>query len=147
MIEAILDSNIFVQAAFGRPNLASYRAIRAHESGQYGLVFSEETIDELIEVLSLPRMRERLGWSEDDILDFVLSFVVDSLVYVVARSVSHTKTRDVTDAKFLTLAEESGADFLVTNDRRHLLRLKEHGRTRIVAPAQFLRELRAADHS
>jgi predicted nucleic acid-binding protein len=47
----------------------------------------------------------------------------------------------VTDAKFLGLAEEAGANFLVTNDRRHLLRLKRHGRTRIVTPARFLREL------
>jgi predicted nucleic acid-binding protein len=43
--------------------------------------------------------------------------------------------------KFLSLASEANADFLVTKDGRHLLRLKKYRGTRIVTPAQFLREL------
>jgi predicted nucleic acid-binding protein len=54
---------------------------------------------------------------------------------------------DVTDTKFLALAEESGATYLVTQDRRHLLRLKQYGKTQIVTPAQFLKELASqSDH-
>ena len=50
-------------------------------------------------------------------------------------------TRDVSDTKFLSLAAESLADNLVTNDRRHLLPLRQYGVTRIVTPAQFLAQL------
>lgn len=45
------------------------------------------------------------------------------------------------DSKFLDLAEASDADYLVTNDRRHLLGLKRHHRTEIITPAEFLRRL------
>jgi predicted nucleic acid-binding protein len=55
--------------------------------------------------------------------------------------VSATLPRDVTDTKLLALADEAGADYLVTNDRRHLLRLRQDGKTRIVTPARFLGEL------
>jgi predicted nucleic acid-binding protein len=41
----------------------------------------------------------------------------------------------------LSLAAESSAAFLVTNDRRHLLRLRRHDSTRIVTPTRFLAEL------
>ncbi|HLX62927.1 MAG TPA: hypothetical protein VKX17_16755 [Planctomycetota bacterium] len=52
--------------------------------------------------------------------------------------------RDATDSKFLDLALASNAGFLVTNDRRHLLRLKKYGRTRIVTPHKFMLALRAS---
>jgi uncharacterized protein len=55
--------------------------------------------------------------------------------------ISPSLTRDVTDAKFLALAAEISADFLVTRDRRHLLRLRHFQKTRIVTPRQFLKEL------
>ncbi len=39
-------------------------------------------------------------------------------------------------SKFLSLAAESEAGYIVTNDRRHLLRLKQHGSTKIVTPGK-----------
>jgi predicted nucleic acid-binding protein len=39
------------------------------------------------------------------------------------------------------LALRAKADFLVTNDRRHLLHLESFGQTRIVTPSQFMRLL------
>jgi predicted nucleic acid-binding protein len=43
--------------------------------------------------------------------------------------------------KFLSLALKSNAQYLVTKDGRHLLRLKVFQNTRIVTPAQFLKIL------
>jgi predicted nucleic acid-binding protein len=43
--------------------------------------------------------------------------------------------------KFLSLAQEADADYLVTKDGRHLLRLKKFGRTQIVTPTRFLAAL------
>ena len=60
------------------------------------------------------------------------------------RIVSHSLARDITDTKFLDLALAADADYLVTNDRRHLLPLKKIGRTRIVTPHKFMLALRRA---
>jgi putative PIN family toxin of toxin-antitoxin system len=147
MTDAILDTNVYLQASFRSPQSASHRVLRAHEHGKFRLVFSEETIDELLDVLSLPRMRERLGWSDDEILDFVLSNLADALVHIEVPKISHDIARDITDTKFLALSELSGAEYLVTYDHRHLLPLKQFGRTRIVTPAQFLRELDRVNHA
>jgi len=48
---------------------------------------------------------------------------------------------DVTDRKFLDLAIASGADYFVTNDRRHLLPLKKIGRTKSSRPHKFMQVL------
>ena len=140
MISAILDTNVVVQAAIS-PRGASHRTLGAYFDGKFQLVFSEATLQELTQVLLLPSMQVRHGWSDSDVEDFVAFLAMDAAIYVGRPAVPANLTRDVTDAKFLSLAVESGADYLVTNDRRHLLRLRRHASTRIVSPMQFLNAL------
>jgi putative PIN family toxin of toxin-antitoxin system len=141
MITAILDTNIFVQAAIGSSRGASSRVLKAFDLDKYRLVFSPETLDELLVVLCVPHIRARHGWTDDQILRFILSFLPNSNIYPGKKLISPAVTRDVTDAKLLGLAEEAGADFLVINDRRHLLRVRRYRQTRIVTPSQFLAKL------
>ena len=141
MITAILDTNVYVRAAIGSGRGASYRVIEVREADKYRLVFSPDTIDELLQTLCVPHIRARHGWSDDEILNFVISFLADADIYPGRHPVAASLTRDTTDVKLLSLAAESGAEYLVSNDRRHLLRLRHYQRTRIVTPAQFLREL------
>ncbi len=142
LVAAILDTNVLVQASFASPRSASLLVLRAYDEGWYRLIFSPSTLDELIDVLLLPAIRARHGWSDDQVLRFTVSLLHSADIYLQSKRVTAALTRDVSDTKFLGLAEESSADYLVTNDRRHLLRLGRYGQTRIVTPAQFLRELR-----
>jgi putative PIN family toxin of toxin-antitoxin system len=141
MITAILDTNVVVQAVIGSPRSASARVLEAFRQSAFQLVFSHDGYQETVNVLALPQIRARHGWSDDEIHTFVRFLLLNSKVYQHLPSVSATVTRDVTDTKLLGLCQASAADFLVTNDRRHLLRLKKHGRTRIVTPAAFMRQL------
>src|SRR4051794_34916800 len=141
MILAVLDSNVFLQALIGSARSASVRTLTAMDQGKFLVAFSPDTIGELLDVLSIPRMRDRHGMSENQILTFVLSFLPDAIVIGDQPAPSPALPRDVGDAKFLALAAAANADFLVTNDRRHLRRLREFEGTRIVSPAEFLRAL------
>ena len=89
----------------------------------------------------VPSMRELHGKSDDEVLEFVASLLFNSDRHIVDDSVPANIPRDLTDTKFLALAAQADADFLVTNDRRHLLRLGRFGRTQIVTPAQFIRAI------
>ena len=140
MIAAILDTNVIVQATISSRG-ASSRTLDAAFEGQFQLVFSDATLAELTQVLLLPNIQARHAWSESDVEDFVALLAMDAAIYVSGTPVAPSLTRDVTDAKFLSLAAESGAAYLVTNDRRHLLHLRRHASTRIVTPTQFLAEL------
>ena len=92
----------------------------------------------MLTVLLLPEIREVHGWSDDKILQFVMNLPAGAALYAGQAHVPASLPRDVTDVKFLSLAHEAGADYLVTKDGRHLLRLKKYRRTRIVTPTQFL---------
>ena len=142
MITAVLDTNVIVGAAIGSKKASASQVLDAYFNRKYRLAFSPQTSDELLDVLSFPSMRRRHGWSEDEILRFVLSLHASAVVVSGRQVLSPTLTRDVTDTKFLALAAEVNADFLITRDRRHLLRLGRFRNTRIVTPSQFLKELK-----
>jgi putative PIN family toxin of toxin-antitoxin system len=141
VLSAILDTNVLLQAALS-PRGGSLKVVSAYLEGQFQLIFSAETLEELQEVLLLPAIQARHLWSEADVIDFVTMLAADAPIYVVQKTVSAKLTRDLSDTKFLSLAAESGADYLVTNDRRHLLRLNRYGSTLIVTPTKFLAALR-----
>jgi putative PIN family toxin of toxin-antitoxin system len=140
MITAIVDTNVVVQAAIS-PKGASFQVLKAHLDRKYQLISSPTMLDEISRVLMIPHIRTRHTWSDAEIRAFVELLATDAATYPAQRPVRVSITRDPTDTKFLSLAEESAADYLVTQDRRHLLRLKQHAKTQIVTPARFLKEL------
>ena len=144
MITAILDTNVFVQALSSSPQSASSRVVAAYFDHRVRLVFSSATFDELIEVLALPQIKVRHGLSDDEIIEFTESLWDHAVVYRTTRPSVAGVVRDLTDKKFLALAEESNAEYLVTNDRRHLRPLGRHHRTEIVTPGEFLEKLAAS---
>jgi putative PIN family toxin of toxin-antitoxin system len=141
MITAILDTNVVVQSLIGKGAAAPARVLDAGYGNQFQLVFSPALLDEWLEVVLVPHIRARHGLSDDELLEFLASLLANARRHLATTSLAVALTRDVTDAKLIALAQESGADYLVTNDRRHLLRLGHYGRTRIVRPAHFLRLL------
>jgi len=141
MVTAILDTNVFVRAALG-PRSPSAHVVDAYLDGKFHLVLSQAVLEELLTVLLLPEIREVHGWSDDKILQFVVNLPAEAAVYAGQAHVPASLPRDVSDVKFLSLAHEADADYLVTKDGRHLLRLKKYRRTQIVTPTQFLAHLR-----
>jgi predicted nucleic acid-binding protein len=73
MIVAVLDTNVILSAAIGPKRAAASRALDAYFDGTYQLAFSPATSDELLDVLSLPHIRFRHGWTDEEILRFILS--------------------------------------------------------------------------
>jgi putative PIN family toxin of toxin-antitoxin system len=140
-MRAILDTNVLVQSVISAPPSASAAVLDAYFEGRFLLVCSTATLDELIEVMLIPHIRQRHGMSDDEVLEFAASLQAGAERYSGSIDVPASIPRDMTDSKLLALAMESGADHLVTNDHRHLLRLERFSRTQIVTPAEFLRRL------
>jgi putative PIN family toxin of toxin-antitoxin system len=140
MVAAILDTNVFIRAAL-RPASPSARVVDAYLDGKFQLVLSDAVLEELLSVLLLPGIRQHHGWSDDEILLFVTKLPAGAALYPGKAPVPPSIPRDLADVKFLSLAHESAADYLVTKDGRHLLRLKKFGKTKIITPREFLRIL------
>ncbi|MCI0680557.1 MAG: putative toxin-antitoxin system toxin component, PIN family [Gemmataceae bacterium] len=130
-----------MQSLIGSSRSASARTLDALFEGKYRLVYSPAVVDEWLEVLAIPHIRDRHGLSDDELLEFLASLVVSGAAHAGQSKIAAKLTRDLTDTKFLSLAHESGANYLVTNDHRHLLPLQRFERTRIARPSEFLRIL------
>jgi putative PIN family toxin of toxin-antitoxin system len=141
MTHAILDTNVVVKGLIGSWKAASSQTLQALADNRFRLIASAETLLELSDVLELPILRARHRLAESEIWELLSILEFYAAPLVEPRSV-RSDVRDLSDRKFTDLVHAARPDFLVTNDRRHLLSLKRIGRTRIVTPAAFLRHLK-----
>jgi uncharacterized protein len=132
VIRVVLDTNVVVSAVL-RPgrNPSSILQLCLGDPG-FQLAASEELLNECEEVLRRPRF----GFSVE-LVDRLMSVLREQTVVVSpAHSLDHL-VRDRSDAKVIECAIESGAQLLVTGNRK-LFIVDRHGPTRIVTPAQFV---------
>jgi predicted nucleic acid-binding protein len=88
--------------------------------------------------LSQPDIQVKHRWTDKEIIEFCRVLELGARLITPTSVVSAALTRDVTDTKWVALALDADADYLVTKDRRHLERLKEVGRTRNSAAAEVI---------
>jgi len=132
-LRVVLDSNIFISALIspGSPPDAIYRAWR---NKRFVLVTSDQQLAELRRASRYPKLR-RVVPARD--FGALLNRLHGALVLKILPGIDLTTDPD--DNYVLAMADAGEADFLVTGDARHLLRLRKIGRTRILAPTPFLK--------
>lgn len=96
------------------------------------LAISEVVLDEAARVL-----RDKFEWSADAVLAARLQISLFTDHVIPERRIDAVKD-DPDDNRILECAVTANSEYLVTGDK-HLLRLARFGRTKIIAPAEFLR--------
>ncbi len=132
-MRVILDTNILLSALIDPHGLPA-QLVDAWRTARFELVTSRDQLLELGEVARRPALRKyivpaRVGRFINDLRE---------LAGIMSRLPRVDRSRDPGDNFLLAMAEASGADFLVTGDKRDLLVLETHGRTRIVTTRQLL---------
>ena len=126
----VADTNILVSAII-RPNGRFARHIRL---GKFLLLVSDALLDELVEVLSRPKLRTKYNLTPEYIYSFLQLLHSRSEHVDITESI--TVCRDEDDDKFLELAVSGGADVIVTYDT-DLLSLHPFREIPIVKPVDF----------
>ena len=134
MIRAVVDTSIVVRAVL-KPLGTVGPILDLLAEKRYLLLYSEATLEEVIDVLVRPRLRRRFPLQSRD-----PQTVVD-LILLRGEAVKPrhrlTVCRDPKDDKFLDVAVEGHADALVSGDE-DLLVLHPFQAIPIVQPAEFL---------
>ncbi len=139
MLRAPIDTNILVSGITTPFNDgACYDVLQSILSARFQFLSSTSVQQELLDALSSARFKSKL--EEKAIIVPEICALINSMSEKIEPSgiVLPIIVRDITDRKFLELAIAGDADYLVTNDRRHLLSLKKIGRTKIVTPHKFM---------
>ena len=134
MIRAVLDANVLVSGIVseGTPR----NILRAWRSGNFHVVESQATLDEIGRVLRYPKIARRHRWSEAEIRAFMES--LEALAILTPGKLRlNVVAADPSDNRYLECAVEGEADFLVTGDR-HLLGLGTYRDVEILSPREFV---------
>jgi len=128
----VFDTNVLISGYLwkGPPR----RAIEKVRSGEWTLIVSKDTIDELIRVLAY----NKFGLKPEEIEPIVRDLVEIS-EFVEVRSQLRIIQEDPTDNIFLNLAIDGPADVIVSGDH-HLLDLSEFRGIPITTVRKFLSE-------
>jgi len=111
------------------------------EEGKIRLAISDDITKEIGRVLR----REKFGWPNEEI-DRALRAISYFTEHVEPTQRIDAITEDETDNRILECAAASGSDYLVSGDK-HLLKLGQYQRVKIVTPADFLETLAQASRS
>ncbi|MBI3379335.1 putative toxin-antitoxin system toxin component, PIN family [Candidatus Gottesmanbacteria bacterium] len=134
MVKVVLDTNIWISAIFFGGELAVI--LEGWKKEQFLTVISQETFLELENKLMY--WGKKLG-SEKEAAGYVLSINRHALFFYPQRKLKIC--RDPKDNKFLEIAYEAGAKYLISGDK-DLLELNSIRRIKIISPSVFIERLK-----
>jgi len=134
MLRAVVDTNILIRAVV-KPYGAVGPILTQLAAGAYTLVYSQPLIDELVEKLALPRIRDKYGLDKQAIETTLALLALRGELVHPTRAVR--VCRDPDDNALIEAALAGGAEYVVTGDE-DLLVLKKFETVRIVTPRVFL---------
>ncbi len=133
MIWAVLDTNVLV-SGFGWSGSVPAQIVDRAIRGEY-LLCTSRPLRELSRVMAYPKLRRIF----DDPARIVR--LLERVALVVEPSAQLKVLEDDPDNRLLEVADESGADFVVSGDAA-VLKLGHWHATAIVTPREFLAALR-----
>jgi putative PIN family toxin of toxin-antitoxin system len=138
-MRAVVDTNILVRAVI-RPTGTVGPVLLRLRQGDYTLLYAQSLLEELIDVLNRPRIRDKYRLTDQDIQTVVSLILLRGEAVVPQERI--TACRDSKDNKFLDVAVAGKADVVVSGDQ-DLLVLHPFRDIPILPPAAFLQMLDA----
>lgn len=135
MVRVVLDANQFISALL-KPGSNSDAILRLVREEKVVLLLSEAICDEILRVLTYPKIRNRLSRSDEYLADFVGKLRAVAIITPGTMPLDPL-TADPDDTKHLACAVEGKVDFIVSGDH-HLTDLKAFRGIRIVDAGTFL---------
>jgi putative PIN family toxin of toxin-antitoxin system len=137
---AVVDTNVLARGLL-RPGGPSAALLQAAEDATFRLVLSPSILQEARKIFFKPHVRQRYPLSLEQIASYMASLQVLAEV-VPGRLQVYGASRDPDDNQVLACAVEGEVDFVVSNDRKHILPLGEYRGIAIVSLRAFLQMLR-----
>ncbi len=127
----VIDTNILVSSILIASSVSDRAFKKARNSGI--LLFSEETFEELQQVINRPKFDKYVSISIR--AEFMARLREESVQVEITERI--TACRDPKDDKFLEVAVSGSANYIITGDQ-DLLALHPFRDISIISPAQFL---------
>jgi putative PIN family toxin of toxin-antitoxin system len=142
-MRAVIDTNILVRAVIKPAGTVGPVLLRLR-NGDYTILYAQSLLEELVDVLNRPRIRDKYQLTDQDIQTVVGLILLRGEAVVPPEDEEEriTACRDPRDDKFLEVAVAGEADVIVSGDQ-DLLILHPFAGIPILPPADFLHMLDA----
>jgi putative PIN family toxin of toxin-antitoxin system len=134
-IRAVLDTQVLISGLVAEQG-PPHQILDAWLEGLFTLVASVYLVEELVHVLSYPRIAERLPLDEED-LAAILAALLSKAEVTSGWLHLPGVPRDPKDDSVVACAKQGEADYIVSGDR-DLLVLGEYEGIQVVTPRQFV---------
>jgi putative PIN family toxin of toxin-antitoxin system len=131
----VLDTNVLVSSLIAEHGFPR-QILDTWLEDRYALVTSLYLIEELIHVLSYPRIAKRLRLDEDE-LAAILAALLSKAEVTPGHLCLPGVTRDPKDDAVVACAKEGDVDYIVSGDQ-DLLVLGEYEGIRVITPCRFV---------
>jgi len=132
----VLDTNILI-SAFLSPGRAPYQILELTNTDDMVLVMSRPVFQELERVIRYPHIRKHANYRDDQVEKFLRGIERTSHWVPVNQTLAVIEA-DETDNRFIELAVDGKARYIITGDTRHLLPLRRYQGVEIVSASGFL---------
>ena len=134
-LQVVLDTSVFVSAVLFRG--PTNRLVHLGQTGAISILVSSDVLKEYIKVLAYSKFNltkdEMTAIVEQELLPFIKPVKISKVHPVI--------TQDPADDKFLALAVEGKADYILSGDK-HLLTLKAFRGIKVLSPDKFFEILK-----
>lgn len=128
-----IDANVLISFLISKgETIASL--FNAWEKGIFTVLVSNDILDEFDEVIA--RMLAKALISSDNAFSIMRRLRKDTERVFITSEINDSS--DKKDNRYLACSLDGKADYLITGDKKHLLLLKQFGKTKIVSPKEFL---------
>lgn len=134
MIRAVIDTNILIRALIKPAGTVGPIVLRLAR-GDFTLVYSRALLEELIEKITLPRIRDKYDLTDDRLSTFFNLIVAEGELVEPVRRIAIC--RDPDDDKVIEAALAGDALYVVTGDD-DLLTLEQFESVQFITPREFL---------
>ncbi len=138
-IRLVVDTNIIVSGLI-TTDTPPAKILDAVKNKKVVLLVSDEVVVEYLRVLNYPRIRKYKKITDEVMINLAALFVEVTERVEVLSIVK--KSKDIDDDKFLSLAIDGKAHFLVTGDKADLLSLKKIDHIPIITAREAVEKLK-----
>lgn len=129
----VLDTNIFISGIFWDGNYCS-QIIDAWRNGIFTLVSSMEIIQELVSTLTDFKIK-----MPDKMIEKWQNMIIENSVIVFPEEKLNIVKNDPEDNKFFEAAIAGQAEYIVSQDKKHVLEIKEYMNIKTINPEEMLK--------